>query len=190
MKTLLLSLSIALLIPGLSSADATLGLYFGLEPGVMAYDPTPFSTFDVYLYIHNADQYVTAVEYQLVTPDDPGHAYFQVSEVSYPDEKSVTLGNPFSGHSITYWPPLNGYVPGYNVICKYTCFTTEPCFGDGGNLANYRILVGPHPDSGELRGTYAPENDFFPIVGLTSILCAEPDAVVEESWGAIKSMYR
>jgi hypothetical protein len=52
-------------------------------------------------------------------------------------------------------------------------------------------VVGPHPDSGFLRGTFAPENEFFDIIGLTSVLCPEePVAVEEESWGTIKSMYR
>lgn len=59
-----------------------------------------------------------------------------------------------------------------------------------GAMIDYEIVVGPHPDSGFLRGTYAPDNDFFDIIGLTSKLCPEePVAVEEESWGAVKSMY-
>ncbi len=54
----------------------------------------------------------------------------------------------------------------------------------------YPPMIGPHPDSGEIRGTFAPENELFPIVGLTSIICPELVGTQEESWGAIESLYR
>jgi hypothetical protein len=184
-------LVIALTIPGALSATATLGVYFGYTPGARVSSPTPFVEFEAYLYLHHAEKYVTAVEYSLVTPGDPAHAWFSITSVSYPDEKTIQYGDPFSGHSIAYWPPLNGFVPGYNLLCSYTCLTVEPCWDAGGAMIDYEIVVGPHPDSGFLRGTFAPENEFFDIIGLTSVLCAEdPVAVEEESWGTIKSMYR
>jgi hypothetical protein len=169
-----------------------MGCYFGFPPGAVLYSPTAFSFFDVYIYLHNADYYVTAVEYQLVTPDDPTHVFFSYSaEIVYPDNMSIIDGDPFNGHSIAYWPPLNGYVPGYNMICKLECFTTEDCWDNGGTLADYDLVIGPHPDSGELRGTYHPDMLPFPIFGLTSFLCPqEMVGVEEESWGAIKSLYR
>jgi len=190
MKRVLLSLIVALLIPGVLSAQATMGVYFTYTPGLMTYDPIAFNYFDAYLYLHNANQYITGIEYQLLTPDDPGHVHFTISAVDYPPNQVLAQGMPFSGHSVVYWPPLDGWNPGYNLMVKYTCITFEPCYGEGGLLANYQLVVGPHPDSGELRGTYYPNNEFFPITGLTSILCPEPDAVKVESWGAIKSMYR
>ena len=189
MKRVLLSLAVTLLIPGMLSA-ATMGVYFGYMPGSMVYHPSPFSLFDAYLYLHNADYYMTAVEYQLVTPNDLGHALFTITTIDYPDNMSINIGDPFSGHSIAYWPPLNGYMPGYNLMCKYTCMTSDYCFDEGGVLLNYQLVIGPHPESGELRGTYFPDNLFFDITGLTSLLCPEPDDVEEESWGVIKSMYR
>jgi hypothetical protein len=168
-----------------------MGVYFGYTPGTKASSPAPFEGFNAYLYLHHAERYVTAVEYSLVTPDDPGHAWFSITAVSYPDEKTIHDGDPFSGHSIAYWPPLNGFVPGYNLLCSYECFIFEPCWDAGGAMIDYEIVVGPHPDSGFLRGTFAPENEFFDIIGLTSVLCPEePVAVEEESWGTIKSMYR
>ncbi|MFA4947027.1 MAG: hypothetical protein WC674_00770 [Candidatus Krumholzibacteriia bacterium] len=39
--------------------------------------------------------------------------------------------------------------------------------------APFSFSIGPHPDSGEIRGAFTPEND-----------------TQEESWGAIKSQYR
>jgi hypothetical protein len=191
MKKVLGALVIALAIPGMLSATATMGVYFGYTPGAMASSPAPFVEFDTYLYLHHAEKYVTAIEYSLVTPDDPGHAWFSITAVSYPDEKTIHDGDPFSGHSIAYWPPLNGFIPGYNLVCSYKCYTFEACWDAGGAMIDYEIVVGPHPDSGFLRGTFTPDNEFFDIIGLASVLCPEePVAVEEESWGTIKSMYR
>jgi hypothetical protein len=185
MRKLLLAIATALLIPGMLSA-ATLGAYFSYAPATMAYAPAPFSFFDVYLYLHDAGYYVTAVEYQLQTPVDPSHALFQIVSVSYPSAKTVTLGDPFSGHSIAYWPPLNGFVPGYNLLVTLQCVTLAPC----GQFTDYPLVLGLHPSSGELRGTFAPDNEFFQIAGLTSVICPEQIGTQEESWGAIKSLYR
>ncbi len=69
---------------------------------------------------------------------------------------------------------------------NYEFMLVVPC----SQATNYTIEVGPNPGSGYLRGTYAPDNDFFDIIGLTSYLCPEGVATEEESWGAIKSMYR
>lgn len=168
MKRMLLVFATVLLIPGVLGA-ATLGAYFDYAPVRMAHSPAPFSFFDVFLFLHGAECYVTAVEYQLQTPVDPSHALFSITKVTYPDNETVSLGDPFSGHSIVCWPPLNGFVPGYNLLVTLQCVTFAPC----GSMADYPLIIGAHPASGELRGTFAPENEFFPIVGLTSILCPE-----------------
>ena len=76
MKVVLL-FALALLIPfTLLAGPATMGVYFGFVPGQMVEWPQPFVFFDVYIYLHNANCYVSAVEYQLQTPTDPGHMYF------------------------------------------------------------------------------------------------------------------
>jgi hypothetical protein len=185
MRRLLLAFATALLIPGVLSA-ATVGAFFSSEPATMASAPAPFSFFDVYLYLHDAEYYVTALEYQLQTPVDPSHALFSIVGITYPDNEAVSLGDPFSGHSIAYWPPLNGFVPGYNLLVTLQCVTLAPC----GQLADYPLVIGPDPSSGELRGTFAPDNEFFQITGLTSVICPEQIGTQEESWGAIKSLYR
>lgn len=191
MKRVLLAITLALLIPGMLNA-ATLGVYFDWQPpGQMSYAPAPFSFFDVYLYLHNSGHaFITAIEYQLQTPMDPTHALFQINAVTYPPNHSAELGDPFTGHSITYWPPLDGENPGYNQMCHYVCFTTDPCWNEGGGIADYPLVVGGHPDTGEIRGTFWPDNDIFLIDGLQSTLCPEANAVEEKSWGAIKSLYK
>ena len=182
MKRGLLTLAGALLLPGLLSA-ATMGVYFD-GPGVMTYTPGgPFMAFDAYIYLHNADYYVTAVEYQLLTPADPTHTFFFYQALEYPEMMSITDGDPFAGHSIAYYPPLIG-TTGYNlVVTLKDCVVTGACWPD------YPVVIAPHPDTGALRGTFYPDMAFFPITGLTSLICPDMIAVEESSWGAIKSLF-
>lgn len=181
MKRVLLTLAVALLIPSiLMAAPVTVGVYFD---GSLAYTPdSPSQPFLGSLYMIQNDYYVTGVEYSLTIPD----FNFLIAGYNYPPSHALSLGDAFNGHSITYWPPLTGYPDGYDLLVNYECYLVVPC----SQATNYTIEVGPHPDSGFLRGTYSPDNDFFDIIGLTSWLCPEGVATEEESWGAIKSMYR
>jgi len=182
MKRVLLTVAVALLIPSiLMAAPVTMGVYFD---GKLAYTPPagPGVPFTGALYIMQSDYYITGVEYQLIRPD----LNFLIAGVTYPPSHSLDLGDPFNGHSITYWPPLTGYPVGYDLLVTYECVMLAPC----SQATNYELIVGPHPDSGYLRGTYSPDNDFVDIIGLHSYLCPEGVGVEDESWGAIKSMYR
>ena len=184
MKRVLLTV-VALLIPSiLMAATATVGVYFN---GTLTASPEQFTYFKGSLYIVQSELYVTGLEYSLVTPNDPDHLQVSMSpEYTYPPNHALALGDPWTGHSITYWPPLTGYPEGYDLLVTYEFFTVAECV----DMPDYPIVVSADPDSGYLRGTYAPDNDFFEIIGLTSFLCPESIATEEESWGAIKSMYR
>lgn len=184
MKRVLLTVAVALLIPGMvGAANPTLGVYF---TGTTWHDPAaPFTQFQAQLVIVQSEYYVTGVEYQLITPSDPAHSQFFIQSYTLP-EGSLEIGGPFAGHAITFWPPLTGYPEGYDVCATYTCMTTVTC----PEMLDYQLVIGPHPGSGELRGSYSPDNELFPIDGLTSYLCLDQIGVEEESWGAIKSMYR
>lgn len=181
MKRVLLTVAVALLIPSiLMAAPATVGVYFD---GKLTYTPTGVGhPFVGALYIVQSDYYMTGLEYKLYTP---GYDFI-ITGVTYPPNHSLDLGDPMNGHAITYWPPLTGYPDGYDLLVTYDCVVVVPC----SQATNYTIEVGPHPDSGFLRGTYAPDNNFFDIIGLTSYICPEGVGTEEESWGAIKSMYR
>ncbi|MDD3643583.1 MAG: hypothetical protein PHQ19_09000 [Candidatus Krumholzibacteria bacterium] len=142
--------------------------------------------FKAHLAIVQSEYYVTGVEYSLVTPNDPTHLQFGIIGYEYSPNYALHLGDPWIGHAITFWPPLTGYPEGYDVMVTYLCMTFVPC----AEMWDYPIVVSPDPTTGQLRGTYAPDNNFFSIVGLSSYLCIDAIAVEEESWGAIKSMYR
>lgn len=186
MKRVLLTVAVALLIPSiLMAAPVTVGVYF---EGSLAYTP-PGGTGTPYigaLYMIQNEYYVTGIEYSLVTPNDIDHTKFIITGYTYPPNHQLSLGNAWTGHSITYWPPLTGYPDGYDLLVTYECINLEVC----SKMRDYPICVGAHPDSGHLRGTYAPDHEFFDIIGLTSYLCPNQIGTEEESWGAIKSMYK
>lgn len=184
-KALLVGL--LLLVPCTISAAITLGMYFDNVPSQMAFDPAALTLFDAFLYISKTNCGTTFVEYQLFTPDDPTHLYFDIAGIDYPDNVSVTLGDPFTGHAISYWPPIDGSI-GYNILCKLSCYTIEPCWSDGGLLADFPIVIGPRQETGLLRISCYPYGDIIPVIGLTSILCSKEVSTGDSSWGTIKNM--
>jgi hypothetical protein len=186
MKRVLLTVAVALLIPSiLMAAPVTVGVYFD---GSILYTPTgaPGDPIKAALYVVQSEYYITGVEYALATPD----GNFFITGYTYPPNHALALGDAVNGHSITYWPPLTGYPLGYDLLVTYECRFLATC----GSVVNYPIHVVANPDSGYLRGTYSPNNDFFDIIGLTSYLCPDqeepPVGTEEKSWGTIKSMYR
>jgi hypothetical protein len=135
------------------------------------------------VYGHNIECYLTAAEFQLTI----GHPAIQLQGTEYLPG-SVNLGDPLIGVSMTYWPPLDGWVPGYNLLCTLHFLAVDMCATCGGTLVNVPLTIGPHPDTGEIRGTCWPENDIFTFIGLSAIICPEGTATEDQSWGAIKSM--
>ena len=187
MKRALLILVAAILIPGIVNAQPTVGVFFE-TPGSIYYYPETNEVFKAYIYLHNAEYYVTGFEYQLLTPMDPTHDMLWLQSVQLPDNSTLQIGSPYSGHSVTYWPPINGFLPGYSLMVTLSFYVPAGCGPEG--IEDYPMVIGPHPVSGELFCTYSPNNDYFYPIGLTAILCPVGTSVREDSWGAIKSLYR
>lgn len=160
------------------AATPTLGIWFS---GVLHYTPVaPMTPFNAYLYLVQDSYFVTAVEYQLLM--DPNVI---LGGVSYPANFALEMGDPLTGHAITFWPPMTGYPDGYDLLATYTLYAKLDC----AEMPDAPLTIGPHPDSGELRGTYSPDNEMFSIIGLTSWIClTEGVANDDTSWGAIKSL--
>ncbi|HSG27277.1 MAG TPA: hypothetical protein VLA34_02265 [Candidatus Krumholzibacterium sp.] len=148
-------------VPSAIHAIPFLSLHLDTQ-GTQNFCPYPFEFFNAYLVLQNADYYVTAVEYKLDAPD----GNFIILDYSFPPEHSVDFGHPFSGQSISYWPPLNGF-GGDLVLCTMECMTLSAC----PDMPDYRLDLVPHPDSGYLRGTFSPDNEFFDMIGGSSYLC-------------------
>lgn len=159
------------------AAPATLGVYFD---GLLHTTPAPATPFNGYLVLVQSDYFVTAVEYQLVV----SNPNFVLLGTTYPANFSIENGDALAGHSIAYWPPMTGYPEGYDVLATYNCMILQDC----AVMPNTTLEIGPNPASGELRGTYSPDNDFLPIIGLTSFVCPDGVATESKSWGAIKSL--
>lgn len=184
MKRGLLIVAFALIIPSiLAASPITVGVYYEggltcmppLGPGM----PVPF---EMHLYMLQSEYNMTAIEYSLAVP-----ALFSIQGWTLPATGQAELGDPIGGHSVTYWPPLNGFPAGYDLLVTYECVVfAETCEQLGWNS---EIVVTAHPDTGFLRGTYVG-GEKIGLLGLTSYLCPQGIGTEEESWGAIKALYR
>jgi len=181
MRAALIAMMI-LLLPAALLAEPTMGVYFTYTPGSMYYNPTMGEHFSGYLYAHNVECYLNAVEYRLVLP--AGIAL--MSYTLYPG--TLELGSPLAGHSLAIWPPIDGWNPGYNLLVTFDLFAYDMCYPMGAML-DAVIAIAPHPDTGLIQGSCWPENYLYPYTGLTSILCPEQYGVEETNWGAIKSLF-
>jgi hypothetical protein len=167
---IVLSISLILLVCHTAPAGSQppmLGIYFDPDGGSMYGWPEPYPNFfDLYLLLSNADYYVTGVEFMLDLYDP----YCILLDYTLP-EGALEIGYPQGGMSIVYWPPLDGFSNDHLLMCTMHCITFESCFCHGGTLWDTPLRVLPHPDTGEIRGTYAWDNELFSIIGLTSYLC-------------------
>lgn len=178
--------TLILLLPAALFAG-TVGMYFTYTPNQMYYNPAPFEPFTGYVYGHGLNCYVNAFEFKLVLPAGIITQGFVIPE------GSLTLGDLATGLSITYWPPLNGVDPGYNLLCTVNLLALPngACACLGGALTNGLVCIGPTNDSGALlpRESCWPENNLVEVTGLTSMLCVDQVATQNASWGAIKSLF-
>jgi len=157
----IVSLSFLLILCHSASAVAqppNLGFYFDAEGNQTEGMPPTYTVFDAYLILKDAPYEVTGVEFQLLTSIDPSHALLLIVDFSFPQENTLWIGDPFSGMSIVYWPPLDGFTNDHLLLCTLQCLLFEPCGCDGGTIWDYPIVVGPHPETGELwAAEHAPQ---------------------------------
>jgi hypothetical protein len=149
----------------------TLGVYFDPDQHVMGAYPEIFTPFNAYLILEDAPYDVTGVEFSLQTTHDPYHTMLVLLGFSFPQENTLHIGDPFSGIAIVYWPPLDGLANDRLLVCTLEFFLFEPCYCHDGSTMDYPIAIGPNPYSGGLYGSFAPDNELFEIIGLTSLLC-------------------
>jgi hypothetical protein len=182
MRVALIAMMI-LLLPAALFAGPTMGVYFTYAPGTMVWNPGPYEEIAAYVYVHNTGCYLNAAEFALELP--PG---IIIAEYNKPDG-ALELGSLPAGLSVAYWPPMDGWNPGYNLLCSMRLIAFQWCACKGGGLSNVALRVIPHPDTGLIQGSCWPQNDLITYTGLTSILCLDPVGVQETNWGAIKSLF-
>ncbi|MCD6379701.1 hypothetical protein J7M07_04570 [bacterium] len=191
MKKVLFLMSVALLIPGMLLAQATLGVYH--EGSLSINPPGAGVPFTAYLYVFT-DHQVSGIQYMLETPSDPSHAQFNYVSVSYPQYMSLYMGDPWTGHEIVYYPAISTYPNGYAILAEYTFVAMMDCedmydyminvVGDPNGISDPAF---PDPD---LYGTYPPDMYHFGVTGMSSVVCPLGTPTENESWGAVKSMYK
>jgi hypothetical protein len=178
-----------LLLPAALLASQTMGIWFDYRAG-MVYDPAPHESFVGYVYADNAGCYLNAVEFG-VSPLPAGIFYdgFVVPE------GSLVIGDPVQGVlgvvgvSITYFPPLNGYFPGYNELCKLYFTAEEDWCVPTGTIVDFPLAIVPHAETGLIQGSCFPEGNLINFTGVTSVFCPCQIGVKTTSWGAIKNLF-
>jgi hypothetical protein len=173
-----------LLLPAALFAGPTMGIYFTYNAGQMTYSPTANEMFTAYVYAQGTQCYLNAAEFEICYPPGILEIGFEVPP------GSLTLGaSADEGLSIAYWPPMDGWNPGYNLLCTLHLFAADWCRCTGGTLSDAPATIVPHHDTGLIQGSCWPENYLIEYTGLASIFCPEVYGVQETNWGAIKSLF-
>lgn len=183
MRAAAIATLVLLLLPGVLFAAPTVGAYFTYAPNQMYYNTAPFEPFTAYIYGHSLGCYVNAFEFGMTLP-----AGIVVTGFTVP-EGSLTQGGLPTGLAITYWPPLNGVDPGYNLLCTVDLLALPD--GACGAIMNAPLQIVADGTSGAAlpRESCWPENNLTEVFGLTSIICPDQIATESKSWGAIKSLF-
>ena len=136
----------------------------------------------LYVFAVNFNMWMQAIEYQITYPS---------GLIFLSDQKnagSLKIGASPSGISFSYPIPGDAYVPfqTQQVFVQWNC---------SGNprvcpLPDDQIIVGPHPDSGELAALSYPALTKVLGIGMTSTVCPVTVSAKETTWGAVKSLYK
>lgn len=160
--------------------DASNGSYGETQ----AYCGEPAVKTNLYLVAQNWNMLVAGLDYQVYFPQ--ALLYSDDTWAVVPGG-SVVFGDSRQGAAIGYGLPRNGFSP--LLISTIGAYWTGQCDCAAGPQA---IIVGPHPGSGfeTPTGVRYPDYAIFPAVGMTSLICPDPVAVQETTWGGIKALYR
>ena len=172
-----------LILPAALLASPTMGVYFTYVPGAMYYSPHPMEAFDAYVFGHDIGCYLDASEFEVCYPAGIMQVGFTLPA------GSLNLGDPDTGVSITYWPPMDGWNPGYNLLCTLHLFAVDGCTCYGGTMSDAHLSIYPHHEIGLDQGSCWPDNNLVAFTPLTSIICPSQIAVQNKTWGGIKSLF-
>jgi hypothetical protein len=177
-------IAMMILLPAALFAGPTMGVYFTYAPGQMYYvTHAPYELFNGYIYAQSTECYLNAAEFALELPPGVIHMGHTLPA------GALELGSLPVGLSVAYWPPMDGWNPGYNLLCTVQFMALEFCQCQGGTMFDAPLRVIAHPETGLIQGSCWPENYLFEYTGLTSIVCPTPYGVQETNWGAIKSLF-
>lgn len=133
----------------------------------------------LYVVCHNFDILMQALEFQITYPAElPWIADKPQGQYSTP----LVIGDSPTGIALS-WPVREDATRDecpLQVIVQWNC---TDC-----STSNIPIVVGPNPQSGQLRAIEWQTYRVVPGIGMTSLIC--PTVAVQEStWGKIKAQY-
>ncbi|UCF04633.1 MAG: hypothetical protein JSV33_11975 [bacterium] len=180
---------LVVMLPAALLGGPVLGVYFTYTPEQGHYDPSIGEAFNAYIYVHTWDCMLASVEFAIEV-DHPSIIY---NGFTIP-EGWLNLGDPLSGVSITWFPPISDFEETHLLVCTVHYFSTDTCIYLGGSMLDLPVEVLPHPDGGGAGGgVYVvgacwPEYDIIQFEPRSGIICPDWIATEEMSWGAIKSL--
>lgn len=187
MRAILIALILILLLPAVLSAAPTMGVYFDGSATQLWTAPRMWEQFQAYVYGKGIDCYLDAAEFAVTVPSGLVIMGYAVPQ------GSLTLGDLPRGISITYWPPLDTWDPGYNLLCTIEFMLLQTCWCPyGGSASDLILRIVPDPQVAEILGSCWPENQLFNFTGRYAVVCPSLLCMGTESasWSSIKSLYR
>jgi hypothetical protein len=139
-----------------------------------------------YVVAHNFNAWITGIEYKI---SFPAGIVFIADQLPDPENmlnigqcigKDMNPAYPFDGIAISWLQPQNGY---QSVLCEMVWYNCGSCNPDS------PIVVINHGDSGCIRATDYPYNNYIYGIGMTSTFCPETIPAESNTWGSVKALY-
>jgi hypothetical protein len=164
--------------------------YFSVDPYTTAAGcpAAPLGTVfqDLYVVTHNYNNFLIAIEYGLSLPAELFYLGF-----SPPQPEDLVIGDPLTtGVAVSWGLPRNGFEPLLVGVVHtlWMCMSTIDPPSCGAN--NAPVVVLPNQQSGNLTAvTWPVIGPDASGIGMTSLICPEPVAAEQTSWGQIKALY-
>ena len=173
-----LAITAVLLVIGSFAFAQTPNVQMVFDEGYVSqtYACSPGEYFQGYLVARNFNAYIQAIEYNVYYPA----GLSKVAEFSPAPLVIGATDDYEKGCSISWSIPQNGFNPVLTMTVTFQCIECTP---DG------QIVVGPNVNSGFVRATQYPTNEFIYGIGMTSVLCPVTIPTENTTWGGVKALY-
>lgn len=147
-------------------ANPSLGIYFDGEATVCSANTQAFNMLDCYVYILLDAESIDccmATEFMIELTDADGTSLeigtdYAIINVSYPQNVSITMGDPFTGLSVAFNRPMYNFGPVH--VMSFDLMLLE-------DLNELSFIFQPSPHAEETAPSIATCDDGYPIVEVT-----------------------
>lgn len=146
----------------------------------------PGSISKLYVAALNLNTLVSAIDYKILFGPVPALMY--LGESPNVGALDLALGNSADGMAIAYNLPQNGFLT--MLLSTIDAEWTSEC--DCGTMGPQSLRVVGYDDlySPVPKAVRWPENQEFPVVGMTSLICPGTVSTESTTWGGVKALYR